>query len=95
MDYFKKYGLNDEDIKEIEEYIEDDDINNYYVNELEIIEILDYLNEIGLENLKDILKYKTNIFYEKINNIKKSFKDRKDIVKLINEDITNFELIGY
>ncbi len=95
MDYFKKYGLNDEDIKEIEEYIEDDDINNYYVNELEIIEILDYLNEIGLENLKDILKYKTNIFYGKINNIKKSFEDRKDIVKLINEDITNFELIGY
>lgn len=95
MDYFKKYGLNDEDIKEIEEYIEEDDINNYYVNELEIIEILDYLNEIGLENLKDILKYKTNIFYEKINNIKKSFEDRKDIVKLINEDITNFELIGY
>ena len=95
MDYFKKYGLNDEDIKEIEEYIEDDDINNYYVNELEIIEILDYLNEIGLENLKDILKYKTNIFYEKINNIIYNFEDRKDIVKLINEDITNFELIGY
>ena len=77
MDYFKKYGLNEEDINEIENYIEDDDINNYYVNELEIIQILDYLTEIGL------------------NNIKKSFEDRKDVVKLINEDITNFELIGY
>lgn len=95
MDYFKKYGLNEEDIKEIENYIEDDDINNYYVNELEIIQILDYLTEIGLNNIKDILKYKTNIFYEKLNNIKKSFEDRKDVVKLINEDIINFELIGY
>lgn len=95
MDYFKKYGLNEKDIKEIENYIEDDDINNYYVNELEIIQILDYLTEIGLNNIKDILKYKTNIFYEKLNNIKKSFEDRKDVVKLINEDITNFELIGY
>ena len=28
-----------------------------------------------------------------LNNIKKSFEDRKDVVKLINEDITNFELI--
>ena len=70
MDYFKKYGLNEEDIKELENYIDDDDINNYYVNELEIIDILDYLNEIGIKNIKDILK-------------------------LINEDITNFELIGY
>ena len=95
MDYFKKYGLNEEDINEIENYIEDDDINNYYVNELEIIDILDYLMEIGIKNIKDILKYKTNIFYEKLNNIKKSFEDRKDVVKLINEDITNFELIGY
>ena len=69
MDYFKKYGLNEEDINEIENYIEDDDINNYYVNELEIIQILDYLTEIGLNNIKDILKYKTNIFYEKLNNI--------------------------
>ena len=54
MDYFKKYGLNEEDINEIENYIEDDDINNYYVNELEIIQILDYLTEIGLNNIKDI-----------------------------------------
>ena len=51
--------------------------------------------EIGIKNIKDILKYKTNIFYEKLDNIKKSFENRKDIVKLINEDITNFELIGY
>ena len=58
-------------------------------------QILDYLTEIGLNNIKDILKYKTNIFYEKLNNIKKSFEDRKDVVKLINEDITNFELIWY
>ena len=95
MDYFKKYGLNEEDIKELENYIDDDDINNYYVNELEIIDILDYLMEIGIKNIKDILKYKTNIFYEKLDNIKKSFENRKDIVKLINEDITNFELIWY
>lgn len=95
MDYFKKYGLNDEEINEIKNYIDNDDANNYYVNELDVIEILDYLISIGIDNIKDILKYKTNIFYEKLDNIKKSFDNRKDIIKLINEDITNFELIGY
>ena len=54
MDYFKEYGLNDEDVKEIENFISDDDINNYYVNELDVIEILDYLNEIGIKNIKQI-----------------------------------------
>lgn len=95
MDYFKKYGLNDEEINDIKNYIDNDDANNYYVNELDVIEILDYLISIGIDNIKDILKYKANIFYEKLDNIKKSFDNRKDIVKLINEDITNFELIGY
>lgn len=95
MDYFKKYGLNDEEIDDIKNYIDNDDVNNYYVNELDVIEILDYLISIGIDNIKDILKYKANIFYEKLDNIKKSFDNRKNIVKLINEDITNFELIGY
>ena len=30
MNYIKNYGLTDEDIKEIEEYLSDEDINNYY-----------------------------------------------------------------
>ena len=33
MDYFKNYGLTNEDITEIENFIDNDDINNYYVCE--------------------------------------------------------------
>ena len=31
------------------------DINNYYVGELKITKILDYLNSIGIKNIKDII----------------------------------------
>lgn len=95
MDYFKNYGLTDEDIEEIEEFLSDDDINNYYISELKVIEIIDYLKSIGIKNIKDILKYKSNIFYESVNNIKKNIKKDPIIISLINEDIQNFDRIGY
>lgn len=95
MDYFKNYGLTDEDIEEIEEFLSDDDINNYYISELKVIEILDYLKSIGIKNIKDILKYKSNIFYESVNNIKKNIKKDPIIISLINENIQNFDRIGY
>ncbi len=95
MNYIKNYGLTDEDIKEIEEYLSDEDINNYYVSELRVAEILDYLKSLGIKNIKDILMYKSNIFYESVNIIKKNIPNDKIIIKLINEDYQNLDRLGY
>lgn len=95
MNYIKNYGLTDEDIKEIEEYISDEDINNYYVSELRVAEILDYLKSLGIKNIKDILMYKSNIFYESVNTIKKNIPNDKIIIELINEDYQNLDRLGY
>lgn len=95
MDYFKNYGLTNEDIKELEEFLDNDDINNYYVFELKVSSILDYFNSIGITNIKDILKYKSNIFYESIENIQKNIPNDKIIIDLINEDVNNLDRMGY
>lgn len=95
MNYIKNYGLTDEDIKEIEEYLSDEDINNYYVSELRVAEILDYLKSLGIKNIKDILMYKSNIFYEGVNTIKKNIPNDKIIIELINEDYQNLDRLGY
>ena len=95
MDYFKNYGLTNEDITEIENFIDNDDINNYYVNEIRVIEILDYLKSIGINNIKDILKYKSNMFYESVKTIKKNIPNDKIIIELINEDYQNLDRLGY
>lgn len=95
MNYIKNYGLTDEDIKEIEEYLSDEDINNYYVSELRVAEILDYLKSLGIKNIKDILMYKSNIFYESVNTIKKNIPNDKIIIELINEDHQNLDRLGY
>ena len=95
MNYIKNYGLTDEDIKEIEEYLSDEDINNYYVSELRVAEILDYLKSLGIKNIKDILMYKSNRFYESVNTIKKNIPNDKIIIELINEDYQNLDRLGY
>lgn len=95
MDYFKNYGLTNEDIKELEEFLDNDDLNNYYVFELKVSSILDYFNSIGITNIKDILKYKSNIFYESLENIQKNIPNDKIIIDLINEDVNNLDRMGY
>ena len=95
MLFYADYGLTDEDIKEIEEYLSDEDINNYYVSELRVAEILDYLKSLGIKNIKDILMYKSNIFYESVNTIKKNIPNDKIIIELINEDYQNLDRLGY
>ncbi len=69
MKYLKKYGLSLNDIKEIEESLDDMDLNLLYVNEDKVISILDYLVSIGFTNIKELLMYKSNLFYIKLDVI--------------------------
>lgn len=95
MDYLKKYNLNDEDIKEIIDTIDEMDYNELIFNQENVETILRYFIGLGITNLKNILMYKTYIFYDSIESIKESFiKCDINTIKLINEDIMNFELIG-
>ena len=95
MDYLKKYNLNDEDIKEIIDTIDEMDYKELIFNQENVETILRYFIGLGITNLKNILMYKTYIFYDSIESIKESL-NKCDIntIKLINEDIMNFELIG-
>ena len=69
MKYLKKYGLSLNDIKQIEESLDDMDLNLLYVNEDKVISILDFLVSIGFTNVKELLMYKSNLFYIKLDVI--------------------------
>ena len=88
MNYLKKYSLSNEDIKDIENNLDDMDINLLYVNEDKVIDIIDYLVSIGFTNIKDLLMYKTNLFYIKLDVIKARIdKDKDNIINEINNDV--------
>ena len=95
MKYLKKYGLSLNDIKEIEESLDDMDLNLLYVNEDKVISILDYLVSIGFTNIKELLMYKSNLFYIKLDVIiDRISKDEENIIKEINEDVSYLDTVG-
>jgi len=95
MKYLKKYGLSLNDIKEIEESLDDMDLNLLYVNEDKAISILDYLVSIGFTNIKELLMYKSNLFYIKLDVIiDRISKDKENIIKEINEDVSYLDKVG-
>lgn len=95
MNYLKKYSLSNEDIKDIENNLDDMDINLLYVNEDKVIDIIDYLVSIGFTNIKDLLMYKTNLFYIKLDVIKERInKDKDNIINEINNDVNYLDKVG-
>lgn len=95
MNYLKKYSLSNEDIKDIGNNLDDMDINLLYVNEDKVIDIIDYLVSIGFTNIKDLLMYKTNLFYIKLDVIKARIdKDKDNIINEINKDVNYLDKVG-
>ena len=95
MKYLKKYGLSLNDIKQIEESLDDMDLNLLYVNEDKVISILDFLVSIGFTNVKELLMYKSNLFYIKLDVIiDRISKDKEHIIKEINDDVSYLDKVG-
>lgn len=96
MDYLKDFGFTKDDIKYLYDNLDEEDIHELIIHEYRITNILKYLKSIGINNLKDVIENRTELFYISSSIVKRSFNNTnvKDIVKLINEDVSNFDLIN-
>lgn len=96
MEYLKIFNLTDKDIEDITNSIDEMDINEISMKEEKVTEILKYFISMGITNIKDIIIYKTYLLYDDIETIKEKFNKYSNIniIKLINEDAVNLELIG-
>ena len=94
MEYLKKYNLSDEDINEIVEFIDDMDNKELNFNRKNVESILDYFVSIGITCIKDLLMYKTYIFYDSVNRIKSAFNNcDENTITSINNDVMNIDLL--
>ena len=96
MEYLTKYNLTTEDIKDINNSIDEDDKLELELNEERVSSIIDYFLSIGLTNIKDIIITKPNLFYDDVNSIKMRIEkySNTNIIELLKEDPINFDLIG-
>lgn len=97
MRYLKNYGLSDDDIKEVYNSLDDYDWSEVTFHRFRVMDLLDYFKSVGITNFKDMLLYKPDIFYLSASEMEKIINkcDVKNIIEKLNEDVINFELIGF
>lgn len=95
MNYLKDYNLTDQDLLDIEEKVDEEDIFEISNNKERVQKIIDFLLSIGITNIKDILIFKSEMFYDDVETIKdKLLECDRSMINLINENVFNFDLIG-
>ena len=98
MNYLTKYNISSEEIDNIKRVLEVSDVNMdiFMYEEDKITKILDMFYEMGVNNIYDIIIYNPYMFYDTVSSIKDkidSFQDKGELAKLINDDVSNLELI--
>lgn len=96
MEYLREYNLTEKDIQEIYDKLNDEDWYTITSFESKVCDILDYFNAIGINNFKDILLNRPQVFYKNAKEIKNYINNSNviDLIDKLNENAINFELIG-
>ena len=93
IDFLKDCSLNDNEIKEIEEVNTDSNLYNLNSNEFDVVKIIEYLCQNGVQNIRQILMYNIDIFFTSFEEFKDNFdKKVKKIVSIINMEYNNSDL---
>ena len=99
MNFLSDLGFSEYDIEKINEYNYPYIIENIELNKENVIEILRYLLEIGIEKttVREIMMYQISLLFKTKEEIQKSFDEYEldSIVKSLNYDANNVELIDF
>ena len=93
IDRLLEYGINKTTIDKIKEidFLKYD----FEVNIEETINIINYLKNINIKNIDDLLLNSPDFFFKTKEDVEEMFnkKDINEIVRLINEDYSNIKLL--
>lgn len=95
LQYLKEFNLNDE---EIESILKSNDLNiikNLELMKKNVKDVINYLYEIGVENIYNIFEGRIDLFLLPLNLIKQNFTklDKDMLVNILNNSIS--DLINY
>lgn len=99
MDFLSKYNISNEEIELIRKTNSEGIINSILINKDNVIEIIDYLVELGVkvEAIKDLFLYQIGLFFRTLKEIKEAFDEyeTESIVKSLNYDVNTVDLIEF
>ena len=99
MDFLLKYNLTNDDILEITNRNNDAIIKNIILNKENVIKVIDYLLEVGVnENvIKDLFVQQIGMFFRTKDEISDVFDEYEidSIIKSLNYDVNTVDLIEF
>ena len=95
MKFLLDLGIKENTINSIYTKYDEGVIDNFRVEEDNVEEVINYFREIGIVDIDNLLIFDLTIFTKDIEYVKECFNKQnlKEIVKSINEDITNITKI--
>ncbi len=95
MKYLLNYDLSEEDLQTLQDTLTERDILELSTNQERVEEILNHFLSVGIHNLKELLLYKINLFYDNPHTIMNFLATcSKDTIDKINEDVQNLDLLN-
>jgi len=99
MEFLYKYELTDKDINEITERNGEAIIRNIVLNKDNVIEVIDYLLEVGVNKdvIKDLFVEQIGMFFRTKEEIADVFDEYEieSIIKSLNYDVNTVDLIEF
>lgn len=99
MDFLYKYGLTEEDVREITERNGEAIVKNVILNKDNVIEVIDYLLEVGVNKsvIKDLFVEQIGMFFRTKDEIVDVFDEYEidSIIKSLNYDVNTVDLIEF
>ena len=99
MEFLNKYGITEEDIKEITERNGEAIVKNITLNKDNVIEVADYLLEVGVNKsvIKDLFIEQIGMFFRTKEEIADVFDEYEidSIIKSLNYDVNTVDLIEF
>ncbi len=92
---FLNQVLKKEDINLIQENIYASDVFNLNCNQDECLKIIKYLQELGINNITELIVNRLEIFLDTLEKIKELIPSNinKDLIKNINDDYINIDYL--
>ena len=99
MEFLLQYDLTNETIEEIENHNDEAIIKNIILNKDNVIEVIDYLLEVGLEMniIKNLFIEQIGMFFRTKEEIHDVFDEYEmdSIIKSLNYDVNTVDLIEF